>query len=492
MRIAPYISTALLMLYMAQPGQSQQVTVVNHYHGDTAGVGAQDFILAGSTEHRYIVNHYTVRAVKPEERVMDLVDYSLSFYLDEMLDWSTGKVQFKRSRDEDFARINELVQHVLGFYQHPASEAFWGFSGRLEKQLHALHSLSGRDIDYQQPTSPATGTRVGHYTLQRQLIDFKGLAYRELEEVLEDHPAPIDMHGRLLTTAEPEPKDRSEQLMARVERSNKQEVMMLIDSLFELPEAPHHLIAAINQRIAKLDSPPEPVFRKNQQIPPMEFGVEPEYVPEPPPLKLDLKQPAATAAVEPAQRDFNERILTLLEQNNRLMEKYNDRFEDMQSQINELRTQPAAQRESEARLQQQIDEIHQMISELKTGAESGSSSARKLQPVALIFERNSAELTLQHQVIMNEIVAGLMRNRNYKVMITGFADRTGNPEHNILLSRMRAQRVRDYIALSGIDNSRMVLNYLGDNKSQEPNPLDRKVEIEFLIDFTAADSTTNR
>lgn len=473
----------------------QKVTVINHFYGDTTHTGPEQFILAGTSEHRYIVNHYTVREEQPEARVLQLIDFSLSFYLDEMLDWSSPTVFFRRTSDENFARMNEIVKQSLSLYGHPAEEAFWGFSGRMEKQLLALHQLAGRTIDYNQPSLPATTGRVGHYTLQRQLIDLKSLATRELEELLEDHPAPIDTKGRLLTGLPDKTTSTStneEKLLRKIDDYSPGQITQLIDSLFELDEVPHGLIASINEKISKLDAAPEPVFRKNQPLELMDFEIETEPEPDSPKLLInipDKDKPVASATpVTSGQDAFNERILQLLEQNNRLMEKYNDRFEDMQTQIDQLKSAPVVNNESESRLQRQIDEIHTMISDLKSGnsGTQGSASGSKLKPVELIFSKNSAEISLQHQVILNEVIAGLLRNTAYKIMITGYADRTGNAEHNVLLSRLRAQRVRDYLSQGGVREERMILNYLGDHKSDSANPLDRKVEIEYLVDFTAA------
>jgi len=38
---------------------------------------------------------------------------------------------------------------------------------------------------------------------------------------------------------------------------------------------------------------------------------------------------------------------------------------------------------------------------------------------------------------------------------------------------------------SGVNESRLVVNYYGDNKSNSLNPLDRKVEVEWLVDYSS-------
>lgn len=177
------------------------------------------------------------------------------------------------------------------------------------------------------------------------------------------------------------------------------------------------------------------------------------------------------------------------------MSGYNQRFDNMQSQIDEIKNKPVVTsgnlpEGSEKRLQTQIEELRGMIRDLaenKSATIDGNNTKpnSKLKPIAVIFERGSYEITVYNQTLLNEVVAELMKHKNHKIMITGFADRVGDRNLNAILSQKRALAVRDYIVQRGIPQSRMVVNFYGDNKSQELNPLDRKVEIEWLTDVAS-------
>ena len=65
-------------------------------------------------------------------------------------------------------------------------------------------------------------------------------------------------------------------------------------------------------------------------------------------------------------------------------------------------------------------------------------------------------------------------------MITGFADKSGDPDYNAYLSRMRAQEVEKYLYKKGIPKKRMLMNYLGDIASSSEDANDRRVEVEFI------------
>lgn len=425
---------------------AQHVTVINNYQGDTAKVQPGDFVLSGSTEHRYIINYYQPRHRDSNTRVLDLIGFALAYYIDEMTVPQSRTLNFRKPAQKNFNDLNEIVSNSLTLYEHPAAEAFWGFSARLEKKLLELHALSGSTIDYNDVENEGDSGKIGHYTLQKRILELKMMAVKEVEDLLEETPVPIDSNGRLLSKTD--------------ETAN------------------------------------EDTFRKNQLLDPIEYNAEEEYMQDLAMLDLVMpKEKNDSPKTQPADGDFNSRILDLLEENNRLMSGYNQRFDNMQSQIDEIKNKPVVTsgnlpEGSEKRLQTQIEELRGMIRDLaenKSATIDGNNTKpnSKLKPIAVIFERGSYEITVYNQTLLNEVVAELMKHKNHKIMITGFADRVGDRNLNAILSQKRALAVRDYIVQRGIPQSRMVVNFYGDNKSQELNPLDRKVEIEWLTDVAS-------
>ncbi len=423
------------------------------------------------------------KSEKGQSRVLAVIKYSLGFYIDDLILWEEPRVTFRHSADQQFVHFNEIVRHTLQLYEHPAADAFWGFSARVEKKLLSLHQMEGYRIDEVNRDAPANNEKIGRYQLKIQVNNLKKAAQQEAEEFIEENPSAIDREGRLLMSEESE-EDR---ILRTLNDASKQEMALLIDSLFELDNVPEDFIARISDRInamENLDTDPE--FRKNQTLDPIVHLIETYEVEDNSELEINIPKttsPETTTSLTDTE-NFNTRVLQLLEENNHLMSKYNDRFDYMQRQIDDLKdAQLNASLEREKHLQNQIDDIYAKIDHIGK-ATPDSPTHENLRPVEVIFERNNHSVTLFHQSVLNEVRAGMLKNPSYKLMITGFADRVGDRKYNILLSQKRAQSVYDYLLHNGIPANRMIINYLGDNQSDSLNPLDRKVEIEWLVNYS--------
>jgi outer membrane protein OmpA-like peptidoglycan-associated protein len=81
---------------------------------------------------------------------------------------------------------------------------------------------------------------------------------------------------------------------------------------------------------------------------------------------------------------------------------------------------------------------------------------------------------------LNVIVQTMLSDRTATALITGYADKSGNPELNAKISSARANTVKRYLISRGIGAKRLLVNYLGDSFSNSENEADRKVEIGIL------------
>ena len=102
------------------------------------------------------------------------------------------------------------------------------------------------------------------------------------------------------------------------------------------------------------------------------------------------------------------------------------------------------------------------------------------EALVIYFDKNSKFLDEKYKLVLNSILSVLIKDPSLKIMITGFADKSGDPDYNTYLSRERAKEVRNYLYIKGIPKKRMLMNYLGDISSASENPNDRRVEIEFI------------
>ena len=132
-----------------------------------------------------------------------------------------------------------------------------------------------------------------------------------------------------------------------------------------------------------------------------------------------------------------------------------------------------------------ISDLQVAMQEIKEGSQSivsdpGLRPLESEKNYVVRFNKNSDELSLPYRMELNEVYHLLMIDPTRKVLLTGFADISGNPEINASISRKRALAVKTYLTRKGISTSRMIVNYLGDAASNSVNPQDRKVEIAWL------------
>ncbi|PID61830.1 MAG: hypothetical protein CR986_02470 [Ignavibacteriae bacterium] len=88
--------------------------------------------------------------------------------------------------------------------------------------------------------------------------------------------------------------------------------------------------------------------------------------------------------------------------------------------------------------------------------------------------------------ILNKVVTILKENPNLAININGHTDSTGEPEFNNMLSKKRAESVKNYLVSKGISQNRLVTNGYGssqpivDNKTKESRKKNRRVEFKII------------
>jgi len=99
------------------------------------------------------------------------------------------------------------------------------------------------------------------------------------------------------------------------------------------------------------------------------------------------------------------------------------------------------------------------------------------------FEFGSAELTGSSAAVLDKIAAALLAYPDESAEIGGHTDSSGPAEFNKKLSKQRAESVRQYLILKGIDASRLTsVGYgedkpVADNATKEGRAQNRRVEI---------------
>lgn len=102
----------------------------------------------------------------------------------------------------------------------------------------------------------------------------------------------------------------------------------------------------------------------------------------------------------------------------------------------------------------------------------------------VLFEPNMTTIDAVGQTQLNELITILNENKNLKLEIAGYTDRSGIPEKNLLISKARAKSVYNYIIEKGILKERLTHNGYGDanpiatNKYRWGRDKNRRIEVK--------------
>ncbi|MBQ3658239.1 MAG: OmpA family protein [Bacteroidales bacterium] len=100
------------------------------------------------------------------------------------------------------------------------------------------------------------------------------------------------------------------------------------------------------------------------------------------------------------------------------------------------------------------------------------------------FESGKSTILRSSYPILDQVVKVMTENPDYKLIISGHTDSSGNPEKNMTLSKERADAVKNYLIIHGIPGHRLTAEGYGDtrpvadNKTTKGRALNRRVELE--------------
>jgi len=119
-----------------------------------------------------------------------------------------------------------------------------------------------------------------------------------------------------------------------------------------------------------------------------------------------------------------------------------------------------------------------------SGSTAEAAPRRPSASLLITFETNSSELTSAARQQLDVVGAALKNERlaEYSFNVEGHADPRGNAESNMILSRQRAESVRDYlVARHAIGPQRLIAEGKGDlellNRAYPAAPENRRVTI---------------
>lgn len=107
--------------------------------------------------------------------------------------------------------------------------------------------------------------------------------------------------------------------------------------------------------------------------------------------------------------------------------------------------------------------------------------------VQIYFDFNKSNLKKSEEEKLAKLLEDLKSKKEYKMILTGHTDSTGNDDYNLQLSQRRVDEVYDWLTDNGVDTSIIGRTYFGRAKPREKNEGDeekkaknRRVEITII------------
>ena len=432
----------LIVLMVAPVGvMGQNITVINQY-GDTTGLGrSPQFQLTDSQQHTIIINYYEPATLEAESRLQQLLGGALEFYIDESVKIEDDQVVFWKGRNTVLKEMTQIVDDGIKFYKYKEVAKFDGFSNRVEASLREIEKLNLDNRNWDN-LSTAEREQFQYHLVQKHLNDLKQIVNQDIGNFGSDNL--MVMTGSESQLLDPEMQAEL------LEELNSFETHDPLESIeLDLSDATITLLASNDEFIL------------------------PDY----------------SATTPAASDDFAEKVFSMLEQNSSKLDRMQDEMDDLRQQQEKDRA--VAQKQRDTEMQGQIDELRTMIIELVNDRKAELPSTGGVVPSTVIpnlpksvemnFAMGGTSISLTNKFILSEVVDLLARHPDLKVMVTGYADKSGNAQSNLLLSQKRSRSVRDFILKSGLNSERVIMNYFGDRDSQGVNAADRRVVIDFLV-----------
>ena len=106
----------------------------------------------------------------------------------------------------------------------------------------------------------------------------------------------------------------------------------------------------------------------------------------------------------------------------------------------------------------------------------------------LEFESGKDIILEVSKVALDELADVLIKKESWKLEISGHTDNIGDANFNLVLSKKRAEALKNYLIFKGVDTNRLITFYFGetqpliDNTTEEGRKKNRRVEMKITFD----------
>jgi outer membrane protein OmpA-like peptidoglycan-associated protein len=132
----------------------------------------------------------------------------------------------------------------------------------------------------------------------------------------------------------------------------------------------------------------------------------------------------------------------------------------------------------------EVVEVESMQQEVVVDMEEGIERDGKIALYGILFDVGKSDIKPESTEALKQIIDYLNANPKVNIIVVGHTDNTGSYANNILLSKARAESVKNYLLTVGkMDASRMLFEGAGQfcpvttNATEDGRKLNRRVEI---------------
>lgn len=131
-------------------------------------------------------------------------------------------------------------------------------------------------------------------------------------------------------------------------------------------------------------------------------------------------------------------------------------------------------------------ELRQELASTGVSVVRDSDSIRLVMPGNITFASDASDINAGFYSTLNSVAKVLNKYDNSTVMVSGHTDSTGSDEHNLTLSRNRANAVAAYLQGQGVKSKRFEILGMGkstpiaSNTTVEGRAQNRRVEIKII------------
>lgn len=150
-----------------------------------------------------------------------------------------------------------------------------------------------------------------------------------------------------------------------------------------------------------------------------------------------------------------------------------------EGELDALNAQLADALAENERLQQMLDEQPKPTAAVTTVAPAVRTVETIVSaPVSIFFEVGKANVIASRDMLSVKALAELAIDKNASVVVTGYADKSGNADANMKLSERRAQAVADELVRLGVNRQRIEIVAAGAVDTLKPAAYNRRATVE--------------